>query len=148
MAKKPRENRIPIMMSDEELQPIDDWRFENRIATRSDAVRQLCSQALYAHRKSIADRIGAIKLLDSVISAFEGLQAQTANEDLLGLGKQAIECAATFLDTRLYSYGQMRDSAYPEGTADAGPYDEIVTVATFVRKMLLHVENQRKANEK
>ena len=38
---KPRENRVPIMMSDEELQAIDDWRFKNRIATRSDAVRKL-----------------------------------------------------------------------------------------------------------
>ncbi|MDX0759995.1 hypothetical protein GOD62_29410 [Sinorhizobium medicae] len=39
---KPRENRVPIMMSDEELQAIDDWRFQNRVATRSDAVRRLC----------------------------------------------------------------------------------------------------------
>lgn len=38
---KPRENRVPIMMSEEELQAIDDWRFNNRIATRSDAVRKL-----------------------------------------------------------------------------------------------------------
>ncbi|WP_312806653.1 hypothetical protein [Agrobacterium cavarae] len=29
------------MMSDEELEAIDDWRFKNRIATRSDAVRKL-----------------------------------------------------------------------------------------------------------
>lgn len=41
MSKKPRENRVPIMMSDEELSAIDDWRFANRIATRSDAVRRL-----------------------------------------------------------------------------------------------------------
>jgi len=39
---KPRENRIPIMMSDEELEAVDDWRFKNRIATRSEAVRRLC----------------------------------------------------------------------------------------------------------
>uniref|UniRef100_UPI003F491FAA hypothetical protein n=1 Tax=Ensifer adhaerens TaxID=106592 RepID=UPI003F491FAA len=38
---KPRENRVPIMMSDDELKAIDDWRFNNRIATRSDAVRKL-----------------------------------------------------------------------------------------------------------
>ncbi|MCK4204260.1 hypothetical protein J3U99_05725 [Brucella pituitosa] len=46
MAKKPRENRIPIMMSDDELKAIDDWRYENRIATRSDAVRRLCQIGL------------------------------------------------------------------------------------------------------
>jgi len=46
MAKKPRENRIPIMMSDDELKAIDDWRYENRIATRSDAIRRLCQIGL------------------------------------------------------------------------------------------------------
>jgi hypothetical protein len=38
---KPRENRVPIMMSDEELKLVDDWRFKNRVATRSEAVRRL-----------------------------------------------------------------------------------------------------------
>lgn len=38
---KPRENRVPIMMSDEELKVVDDWRFNNRVGTRSDAIRRL-----------------------------------------------------------------------------------------------------------
>lgn len=38
---KPRENRVPIMMSEDELRAVDDWRFKNRIATRSDALRRL-----------------------------------------------------------------------------------------------------------
>ncbi|TGR84253.1 hypothetical protein EN866_33455 [Mesorhizobium sp. M2D.F.Ca.ET.223.01.1.1] len=46
MAKKPRENRIPIMMSEDELRMIDDWRYNNRVATRSDAVRRLCRLGL------------------------------------------------------------------------------------------------------
>ena len=46
MAKGPRENRIPIMMSDEEVTAIDDWRFAHRVATRSDAVRRLAQIAL------------------------------------------------------------------------------------------------------
>lgn len=46
MTKKPRENRVPIMLSDEELGAIDDWRFENRVATRSDAIRRLVRIAL------------------------------------------------------------------------------------------------------
>lgn len=39
---KPREKRVPIMMSEEEMTAIDDWRFANRVATRSDAIRRLC----------------------------------------------------------------------------------------------------------
>ncbi len=42
---KPRENRVPIMLSDEELEAIDDWQHENRIATRSEAIRRLCKLA-------------------------------------------------------------------------------------------------------
>jgi metal-responsive CopG/Arc/MetJ family transcriptional regulator len=42
MARLPPKNRIPIMMSDEELAAVDAWRVANGIATRSDAIRCLC----------------------------------------------------------------------------------------------------------
>ncbi len=42
-----RKNRVPIMLSDEELKRIDDWRFARRIGSRSDAVRQLIEAALF-----------------------------------------------------------------------------------------------------
>lgn len=48
---KPRDNRIPIMFSNEELSDIDDWRFANRIATRADAVRRLCKIALFVENE-------------------------------------------------------------------------------------------------
>ncbi|TIP87079.1 MAG: hypothetical protein E5X58_31145 [Mesorhizobium sp.] len=41
-----RENRIPIMMSDAELNAIDDWRFANRVATRAEAVRRLMAAGM------------------------------------------------------------------------------------------------------
>lgn len=37
------------MMSDEELKAIDDWRFTNRIATRSEAIRRLAASGLKFH---------------------------------------------------------------------------------------------------
>jgi hypothetical protein len=43
---KPRENRVPIMMSEEELKDVDDWRFANRVATRSEAIRRLVQVGL------------------------------------------------------------------------------------------------------
>lgn len=45
---KPRENRVPIMMSDEELSGVDDWRYSNRVATRSEAIRRLCQIGMRA----------------------------------------------------------------------------------------------------
>lgn len=47
---KARERRIPIMFSLEELERIDDWRFENRIATRANAVRQLVERGLLSSK--------------------------------------------------------------------------------------------------
>lgn len=63
---KPRENRVPIMMSEEELTAIDDWRFKNRIATRSEAIRRLCQIGLVFddHRAEYVERYGG--LLDVV----------------------------------------------------------------------------------
>lgn len=48
---EPRDRRIPIMFSEEELAEIDEWRHDNRIATRADAVRRLCKIALLVDRE-------------------------------------------------------------------------------------------------
>lgn len=36
-----RENRVAVMMSNAELAALDDWRFQNRIGSRGEAVRRL-----------------------------------------------------------------------------------------------------------
>jgi metal-responsive CopG/Arc/MetJ family transcriptional regulator len=46
-----RENRVPIMLTDEELKALDDWRFANRVATRSEAIRRLMAFGLAAPKK-------------------------------------------------------------------------------------------------
>lgn len=46
---KARENRVPIMMSEEELSAVDDWRFSMRVATRSEAIRRLAASAITLH---------------------------------------------------------------------------------------------------
>lgn len=65
--KKPRENRVPIMMSDEELTKVDDWRFANRIATRSDAIRKLCQLGLILHSE-LMDLDSDIEMLSQALS--------------------------------------------------------------------------------
>jgi hypothetical protein len=39
MAVQKREERIPLLLTKDELARLDDWRFANRMHTRSDAVR-------------------------------------------------------------------------------------------------------------
>lgn len=49
---EPRDKRVPIMLTASEIALIDDWRFENRVATRSDAIRRLCRIGLEAETKA------------------------------------------------------------------------------------------------
>ena len=44
---KPKKDlRIPVMMSADEAKAVDDWRFEHRALSRSDAIRQLVKLGL------------------------------------------------------------------------------------------------------
>lgn len=75
MTKKPRENRIPIMMSDDELNAIDDWRFAMRIGTRAEAVRRLCQVGLFlgSQVETITDNVSDLSDATSALEnqAFE-----------------------------------------------------------------------------
>ena len=51
-----RVERLQIMLTDEELAAIDDWRFERRMPTRAAAVRELLQRGLSAEGFVLADR--------------------------------------------------------------------------------------------
>jgi hypothetical protein len=51
VTKAPRENRVPIMMSAEELDELDTWRFANKVATRSEAARRLMQIGIRSRRE-------------------------------------------------------------------------------------------------
>lgn len=52
MAGLSRETRLQIMLDDEELTAIDDWRFQHRMPSRAAAVRQLLKVGLQTVSKS------------------------------------------------------------------------------------------------
>lgn len=43
-----RTEKLQIMLSDDELVAIDNWRFENRMPSRAAAIRELISRGLSA----------------------------------------------------------------------------------------------------
>lgn len=43
-----RTERIQVMLDEEELRVIDDWRFDNRLPTRAAAIRELIRRGLLA----------------------------------------------------------------------------------------------------
>jgi hypothetical protein len=43
--------RLQMVITEDEIKAIDDWRFANRVATRSDAIRRLIQIGLRGERK-------------------------------------------------------------------------------------------------
>ena len=41
-----RTEKVQIMLNDDEIKAIDDWRFENRLPSRAAAIRELLSRGL------------------------------------------------------------------------------------------------------
>lgn len=48
MSDLTREQRLQIMLTEDELKAIDDWRFQRRMPTRAAAVRELLKRGLAA----------------------------------------------------------------------------------------------------
>ena len=48
MVERTREGRLQIMLDDDELSAIDDWRFQMRMPSRAAAVRELLRLGLEA----------------------------------------------------------------------------------------------------
>lgn len=96
----PRENRIPIMMSDAELNAIDDWRFRNRVATRADAVRRLMAVGLTTLGGLDAFMTKANAAIDDVVTAEQEIESyleRLPTEDSISR-EQALEIAFFYSD--------------------------------------------------
>ena len=50
-----RAERLQIMLTAEELQLVDDWRFERRMPSRSSAIRELLKRGLVAEGFDLSD---------------------------------------------------------------------------------------------
>ena len=50
-----RETRLQIMLDEEELAAIDDWRFKQRMPSRASAIRELLRIALQTKTTGVAD---------------------------------------------------------------------------------------------
>ncbi len=55
MAKSTRGERLQIMLTFEELEALDTWRFQARMPSRAAAVRELLKRGLAAEGFKVAD---------------------------------------------------------------------------------------------
>jgi hypothetical protein len=56
MAIEGRIERLQIMLTDEELAAVDDWRFSRRMPSRAAAVRELLKRGLAAEGFALANK--------------------------------------------------------------------------------------------
>lgn len=55
MSDLKRGERLQIMLTDDEVRVVDDWRFKRRMPSRASAVRELLKRGLAAEGFEIAD---------------------------------------------------------------------------------------------
>ena len=55
MAGTARGERLQVMLMDEELAALDDWRFDKRMPSRASAVRELLKRGLAAEGVVVGD---------------------------------------------------------------------------------------------
>jgi hypothetical protein len=55
MSELTRGERLQIMLTDDELKALDDWRFNRRMPSRASAVRELLKRGLAAEGFETAD---------------------------------------------------------------------------------------------
>lgn len=56
MGELNRGERLQIMLTDDELKTVDDWRFTTRMPSRAAAVRELLKRGLAAEGFDLANR--------------------------------------------------------------------------------------------
>ena len=56
MGELNRGERLQIMLTDDELKAVDDWRFKTRMPSRASAVRELLKRGLVAEGFDLANR--------------------------------------------------------------------------------------------
>ena len=59
MRETGRTFRLQIMMTDDEVKALDDYKFDTRLASRAEAVRELLRLGLSAHRSGTQHRPGS-----------------------------------------------------------------------------------------
>jgi hypothetical protein len=61
MGELTRGERLQIMLTDQELVALDDWRFDKRMPSRASAVRELLKRGLAAEGFVLADNAAKSK---------------------------------------------------------------------------------------
>jgi hypothetical protein len=77
MGELTRGQRLQIMLSDDELRAVDDWRFAARMPSRASAIRELLNRGLAAEGFTVAGT-GAKSKDFGVLKNLDGRDGETS----------------------------------------------------------------------
>lgn len=103
---KPREKRVPIMMSEDEMKAIDDWRFANHVATRSEAIRRLCRIALILD-ENLSELIKGMAKIDRRAGRFVNNLAAVKRSTEIRRYERLERVASEFADLNFIEVGDL-----------------------------------------
>ena len=120
--KKPidelKDQRVPIMMSEEELRAVDDWRFANRLSSRGEAIRRLCQIGLIVGSKDMlaGPSVELLELAERVI--FETERDQSTPEGVKKWASALAAVARLFVDDTLLAGAKIESFRSGESVED------------------------------
>lgn len=146
--KKPtdelKDQRVPIMMSEDELKAIDDWSFANRIRSRGEAIRRLCQIGLEFDAKS--DRIFSeiVKATQRLSKTSKELSESTSSgaARTITAGFEASIAGLDSISEIMALYGPLYLQALP-GRA-SGDVKEVIEIISEFREHFDSLKGDRK----
>jgi metal-responsive CopG/Arc/MetJ family transcriptional regulator len=77
MVELKRPERLQIMLTEEELKALDDWRFERRMPSRASAIRELLKRGLAAE----GIMLSPVRTKSGEYGVIDGPQAPSSKQD-------------------------------------------------------------------
>ena len=74
MSDLTRGERLQIMLAEDELQALDDWRFQRRMPSRAAAIRELLKRGLAAEGFGIASQVSKSQDFGVIGAARQGVR--------------------------------------------------------------------------
>lgn len=138
-ADEPRQNRIPFMMSDAELEGVDEWRFSNRVATRADAIRRLLHVGLVSAATVEKIEIHAQQATHEVLEGLQKFSAELKSRPSADI--EFVKATGDALLAAMRSLGSIsaKLAALSDVCHGAGAISDVDALAKYALAMQAHI---------
>ncbi|MER9125408.1 hypothetical protein NKH81_20335 [Mesorhizobium sp. M0959] len=137
-----KSERLHMFISPKEIEKIEDWRFKNRVQSKSEAIRRLCQIGLAYDRDGLAMLNRSTRALKVTLAALDRIEklpdeaSKTARQYLLTVLDEQLATNRAALSTLTAA------SVYEDG-ADTSEMDELIKRAEGYAETLVNREPKK-----